>query len=112
MAIIRTVPTRKIINGFEVNTSSVAIVSEEFYSTKGEDVIIIRQVSSCKVKLDSTTTDHVKIKSLTNVLIIPDKGEIDESWDELLISNGSCVEFRFAGGHWYIMSSDGIKLDY
>jgi hypothetical protein len=111
MAIIRTVPTRKIVNGFEVNTSAVAIVSDEFYSTKGEDVIIVRQIQHCKIKLDSTTTDHVKIKSLTNVLIIPDKGSIDESWDELLISNGSCVEFRFAGGNWYIMSSDGIKFD-
>ena len=111
MAIIRTVPVRKIVNGFEVNTSSVAIVSEDFYSTKGEDVIIIRKVPFSKIKLDSTTTDHVKIKSLTNVLIIPDKSKIDEEWDELSISNGSCVEFRFAGGTWYIMSSDGIKFD-
>jgi hypothetical protein len=111
MAIIRTVPVRKIVNGFEVHTSAVAIVSEEFYSTKGEDVIIIRQVSSCKIKLDSTTTDHVTIKSLSNSLIIPDKGKIDEEWDELSINKGSCVEFRFAGGHWYIMSSDGIKYD-
>jgi len=111
MAIIRTVPVRKIVNGFEVNTSAVAIVSEDFYSTKGEDVIIIRKVPSCKIKLDSTTTDHVKIKSLTGVLIIPDKGQIDEEWDELSITKGSCVEFRFAGGHWYIMSSDGIKYD-
>lgn len=111
MGVIRSIPTRKIINGFEVNTSSVAIVSDDFYSTKGEDVIIIRKINSCKIKLDSTTTDHVKIKALTNVLIIPDKSKIDEEWDELTISNGSCVEFRFAGGTWYIMSSDGIKFD-
>jgi hypothetical protein len=111
MGIIRTVPTRKIINGHEVQTSEVAIVAEEFYVTKGEDIIIVREIPFCKIKLDSTTTDSVKIKSLSQTLILPDKGKIDEDWDELSINKGSCVEFRFAGGHWYIMSSDGIKYD-
>jgi hypothetical protein len=111
MGVIRSIPTRKVINGFEVNSSAVAIVSDDFYSTKGEDVIIVRKVNFCKIKLDSTTTDHIKIKALSNVLILPDKGKVDEEWDELSISKGACVEFRFAGGSWYIMSSDGIKFD-
>ena len=111
MAIIRSVPARKIINGHEIYTSETAIVSDDFYSTKGEDIVIVRAVSFCKIKLDSTTTDNVKIKAMTNVLILPDKNKIDEEWDELSISEGACVEFRFVGGHWYIMSSDGIKMD-
>jgi hypothetical protein len=100
MAVIRSIPIRKYINGHEVTTSEVALISDEFYSTKGEDILIIRQ-----------TTDRIKIKVLNNVLIIPDKGKIDEEWDELSISKGACVELRFAGGSWYIMSSDGIKFD-
>ena len=69
-----------------------------------------RSTPSCKLKLDSTTTDHVKIKALTNVLILPDKNKIDEEWDEIYVESGACIEFRYAGNHWYIMSSDGLKL--
>lgn len=111
MAVIRSIPTKKYINGYEVTTSEVALISDEFYSTKGEDILIIRQTDFCKIKLDSTTTDRIKIKVLNTVLIIPDKGKIDEEWDELSISKGACVELRFAGGNWYIMSSDGIKFN-
>ena len=111
MSIIKSIPCEKIINGYRVRTSDYCVVSEPEYKTNGEYAIIVTGIPNCKLKLDSTTTDSVKIKSLTSVLIIPDKGKIDEDWEELTISNGSCVEFRFAGGHWYIMSSDGIKFD-
>jgi hypothetical protein len=63
------------------------------------------------VKLDSTTTDKIKIKTLTNCTIIPDIGRIDEDWDEIYIGRGACVELQFVNGIWYILSSDGIKLD-
>jgi len=43
MAVIRSIPIRKYINGHEVTTSEVALISDEFYSTKGEDILIIRQ---------------------------------------------------------------------
>ena len=33
-----------------------------------------------------------------------------EKYDELSINSESCVEFYFAQGHWYITSSDGLKL--
>jgi hypothetical protein len=49
------------------------------------------------------------IKALTKVLIIPDVGKIDEVYDEIDLDWGACVEFRFAAGNWYIISSDGLK---
>ena len=32
-----------------------------------------------------------------------------EDYDELVMDKFSCVEFRFVGGIWYILSSDGLK---
>jgi hypothetical protein len=61
--------------------------------------------------LDSTTTTYIKIKALTNVIIIPFIGKIDEEYDEILINKGACVEFYNVEGNWYILSSDGIKLE-
>jgi hypothetical protein len=110
MAIVRSIPSTRVINGFQIATSDIAVVSEANYSTRGEEAIIIKGVPSCKLKLDSATTDHVKIKALTNVLILPDKNKIDEEWDEIYVESGACIEFRYAGNYWYIMSSDGLKL--
>jgi len=48
---------------------------------------------------------------LTTVLIKPDVGLIDEEWDELLLEKGACVHLSFVEGNWYIISSDGMKLN-
>ena len=85
-------------------------MSEEEYKTNGEYAIIITGVSNCKLKLDSTTTDRVKIKAMTNVLILPDINSIDEEWDEITLEKGACVEFVFINKNWYILSSDGLKI--
>jgi len=110
MAIVRSIPSTRVINGLQIATSDIAIVSELNYSTRGEEAIIIKDVPTCKLKLDSNTTDHIKVKVLTNVLILPDKNKIDEEWDEIIVESGACIEFRYAGNYWYIMSSDGLKL--
>jgi hypothetical protein len=60
--------------------------------------------------LDQNTTEHVVIKTLTKVLILPMMGQIDEQYDEILIDKGACVEFFRVDGNWYIISSDGLKL--
>jgi len=103
MPILRSIPARKIINGFEVKTSENILVSEPYYKTNGEYAIVIKGVDYCELILDSKTTDHV-------VLIKPDKNKIDEEFDEVEINKGACVEFYFMGGSWYILSSDGLKL--
>ena len=34
---------------------------------------------------------------------------IDEEFNEVELNKGSCVEFKFIGDFWYILSSDGLK---
>lgn len=114
MAVLRERPIRKtIIRGdrsLNMDTFETIIVSDEFYSTKGELLIVVRDVNNCKIKLDSTTTDKIKIKTLTNCVIMPDIGRIDDDWDEISVGRGACVELQNVKGVWYILSSDGLKM--
>jgi hypothetical protein len=109
MAIVKTIPSRKVINGFVVDTSEISIVSEKEYITSGESCIVIKGVSESTVTLDSNTTDHIVVKSMTRLTIKPDIGKIDEDYDEIVADKYACIEFRFMGGNWYILSSDGLK---
>jgi hypothetical protein len=109
MAIIKTIPSRKIINGFALDTSEISIVSETFYQTNGESCIVVRGVVESTIVLDSKTTDHIVVKSMTRLTIKPDTGKIDEDYDEIVADMYACIEFRFVGGNWYILSSDGLK---
>jgi hypothetical protein len=109
MAIVKTIPSRKIISGLVIDTSEIAIVSEKEYTTKGESCIVVRGVLESTIILDSKTTDHVVVKSMTRLTIKPDIGKIDEDYDEIVADMYACIEFRFVGGNWYILSSDGLK---
>jgi hypothetical protein len=109
MAILKTIPARKIINGFVIDTSEISIVSEKEYTTNGESCIVIKGVSESTVILDSKTTDHIVVKSMTRLTIKPDIGKIDEDYDEIVADKYACIEFRFMSGNWYILSSDGLK---
>ena len=113
MPIIKNNPTRKTIfrgsRSLNLDTFENVILSESFYSTLGENLIIVRDTESAKIKLDSTTTEKITIKALTNCKITPDMGRIDDEWDELELEKGSCVEFQNVNGIWYILSSDGLK---
>jgi hypothetical protein len=115
MGIIRNKPIRKTVfrgnRSVNLDTFDTIIISDELYKTNGENLLIVREVNQSKIKLDSTTTDRIKIKTLTNCTIIPDLGRIDEEWDEISVSKGACVELQNVNGVWYILSSDGIKLD-
>jgi hypothetical protein len=102
MSIIKSIPCEKIINGYKVKTSDYCVVSEPEYTTNGEYAIIITGIPSCRLKLNSLTTDRVKIKAMTSVLIFPDINTIDEEWDEIALDKGSCVEFVFINKSWYI----------
>lgn len=115
MPVLKNKPLRKTVfrgeRSVNLDTFDTVIVSDEYYQTKGENLIIVRDVLQSKIKLDSTTTDRVKIKTLTNCIILPDVGRIDEDWDELSIGRGACVELQNVSGVWYILSSDGIKME-
>lgn len=109
MAILRTIPSSRVINGQFIETSEMALISEREYNTNGEECIIVKNVPNSTIILDSKTTDHIVVKSLTNVTIKPDIGKIDEEFDEVVADKYSCIEFRFCTGNWYILSSDGLK---
>ena len=109
MAIQRSIPTQKIISGKVVDTSEICFVTDESYVTGGESVIITKTLENITIKLNSYTTDHIIIKSLTNTKIIPIMGMIDEEYGEMNIGKGASVELYFAFGNWYIVASDGIK---
>jgi hypothetical protein len=81
------------------------------HRTNGEEFILVKDVDYCKILLDQNTTEHIVIKTLTKVLILPMMGQIDEQYDEILIDKGAAVEFFRVDGNWYIISSDGLKLE-
>jgi hypothetical protein len=108
MAIFKSEPSIKIIRGKEIRTSDLVVTNNTEYQTNGESVVVIRDVEFSKVKLDHTTTDHITVKALTNVLLVADN-KIDDDYDEIELSRGACVELRYINDKWYIMSSDGLK---
>jgi len=87
------------------------IITSNEYQTNGEVLIVVKDVETCNLKLDSNTTEHIIIKALTKVFIRPSSGKIDEFYDEIFIDWGACVEFYLLEGNWYIVSSDGLKLE-
>jgi hypothetical protein len=109
MAILKTIPSTRLINGEILETSEISIVSENEYRTNGEECIVVRNVLESVITLDSKTTDHVVVKAMTKITIRPDKGRIDEDYDEIVADKYACIEFRFCAGNWYILSSDGLK---
>ncbi len=80
MAIIKSIPSRKIIGGQVIQTSELSVVSELDYRTNGEFCIIVKGILESFIVLDSKTTDHVVIKALTKVTVRPDFGRIEFLW--------------------------------
>jgi hypothetical protein len=98
MAIIKSIPSKKVISGHVIQTSELSVVSELDYRTNGEFCIIVKGIPESYLVLDST-----------KVTVRPDVGRIDEEWDEIVLDKFACVEFQFVSGNWYILSSDGLK---
>ena len=109
MAIIKSIPSKKIISGHVIQSSELSVVSDLDYRTNGEFCIVVKGISESFLVLDSKTTDHVVVKALTKVTVRPDLGKIDEEWDEIVLDKFACVELQFVSGSWYILSSDGLK---
>jgi hypothetical protein len=87
------------------------IITDAEYKTNGEVLIVVKDIDSSNITLDSNTTEHIIIKALTKVFIRPSSGKIDEFYDEIFIDWGACVEFYLLENNWYIVSSDGLKLE-
>jgi hypothetical protein len=87
------------------------IVRTNRYTTNGESLILVKDVDECRIVLDDSTTEHIIIKTLTKVYINASRNKIDETYDEIFIDRGACVEFYLLEDNWYIVSSDGLKLE-
>jgi 3-dehydroquinate synthase class II len=113
----KTINDRRFLNEtlIEIETPKIIpmkkIIAETEYRTNGEILIVVKDVDSSKITLDSNTTEHIIIKALTKVFIRPSSGKIDEFYDEIFIDWGACVEFYMLEDNWYIVSSDGLKLE-
>jgi hypothetical protein len=49
MSIFKTLPIIKIINGLEVKTSEAVVVSNDYYSTNGESVVVVKELILDKI---------------------------------------------------------------
>ncbi len=103
--------TKTLRYGQSPSTKIKKVVNTPTYETNGEYLIIVKDVESCTITLDGYTTESVKIKVLTKTTILPKYTLIDEQYDEIEIDNGACVELEYVEGNWYIISSDGMKLE-
>ena len=64
-----------------------------------------------KVILDNQVTNEIIIKALSPVVVTCSKNKIDEEYDEIFLDKGSCVQLLKLNNIWYIVSSDGLKLN-
>lgn len=88
---------------------NITKVITEDYITNGEYLIVVN--NKCKLTLNSNKDKKIKIKSLSEVEIIPDIGEIDNRWKSITLDGDSCVELVFVKdlSCWVVTSSDGLK---
>jgi len=103
--------TKTLRYGQSTSSKIKKIVNIPTYETNGEYLIIVKDVEHCTITLDGYTTESVKIKVLTKTTILPKYSLIDDQYEEIEIDNGACVELEYFEGQWYIISSDGMKLD-
>ena len=61
------------------------------------------------ITLDPTENNRHYIKSMTETTLIPHKGLIDESFEEIHMGPQSSIELIWVDNTWYILSSDGLK---
>jgi len=92
-------------------TNITKVVYTQQFTVNNEDLLLVKSNESATIFLNENSNDFVTIKSLTNTTIRPINSKIDEDYDELIIGKGACVELQKIDGGWYIMSSDGIKMD-
>jgi hypothetical protein len=85
------------------------VVNGGKYTTNGEYLIIAKEHSL--ITLNSKSDTKIKIKSLSGVEVVPDKGLIDGKWETISLDGDSSVELVFIDelGYWVVVSSDGLK---
>jgi len=94
------------------NVFKYKIVTTPNFNLLDEDFILVKNVNDCKISLGTSFENgkKISIKSLTNTIIKPQFGLIDEEWEDLQLEQGASVQFIFIENNWYILSSDGLKM--
>jgi|TARA_R110000824_G_scaffold14914_11_gene63196 hypothetical protein len=92
-----------------VETDIKTKVISSNYTTDGEYLLVITK--ECTITLNSQKDKKIKIKSLSNVDILPDIGLLDNKWKSITLDGDSCIELVFVSelNYWVIVSSDGLK---
>jgi len=103
--------TKTLRYGQPISTKIKKIISTPTYETNGEYLIIVKDIENCILTLDDYTTESIKIKVLTKTTIKSKSSLIDNQYEEIEIDNGACVELEYVEDGWYIISSDGMKLE-
>jgi hypothetical protein len=103
--------TKTLRYGQNPSSKIKKIVSSSEFTTNGEYLLVVKDVEHCVITLDGYTTESIKIKVLTKTSIVPMYSLIDDQYEEIEIDNGACVELEYVEGNWYIISSDGMKID-
>ena len=90
-------------------TDTTTKVISDDYVSNGENLLVVTE--PCKITLNSQNDKKLKIKSLSDVEVVPDNGLIDMKWESLHLDGDSCVEFSYVEdlSSWVIVSSDGLK---
>ena len=86
------------------------VVESPVYWTDDEEFILVKNTVE-KVVLDNKKTNQITIKALSTVVVSCTENKIDEEYDEILLEKGSCVQLIKLNNIWYIVSSDGLKLN-
>ena len=86
------------------------VVEDSVYQTDNEELLLVKNTVE-KIILDNQRTNQITIKALSPVLVVCSENKIDEEYDELYLEKGSCVQFVKLNNIWYIIASDGIKLN-
>lgn len=109
--LLKDLETLSAVKKIDIIDYSTKIVTNEKYTVTNENLLLVKTEGSATIILDENSSEIVTIKSLTNTTIKTNDSKIDEYYDEITIGKGACVEIQKIQGNWYVLSSDGIKLD-
>ena len=77
----------KFMLGNQEESDIKKFITDETYTTNGEYLLVIKNTQTCRITLDVETTDHIIIKALTDVYIVPKEGLIDEQYSEMQLGS-------------------------
>ena len=103
----------EFVDDLDTSVTELPVITKTIsndYISNGEYLIV--STSDCYVTLNSNKNIKIKLKAIDGVMtIIPDNGFMDNRWETIELTKGSCVECVFIKelDYWVVVSSDGVK---